>query len=75
VWKVVPRVIEDRVEDGPVATTIERALTPYNTALASQACTCVGCTDYSKPNQPLEVAQSKLTKAHASKERQPGTEE
>ena len=60
-------VIEDQAEDGPVATTIERAVTPCNTALAPQACTCVGCTDYCKPNQPLEAVQSKLTQTHASK--------
>ena len=59
-------VIEDH--GVPVDTCIDE-VSECRTALVPQPCTCVGCTDYTKSNQPLEVAQSK---SHASKEKQPG---
>ena len=62
-------VIEDH--GVPVNTCIDR-VPECSSTLVPQPCTCVGCTDYNKSNQPLEVAQSKLIQSHASKERQPG---
>ena len=50
-------VVEDhRV---PVDTRVDTCIDEVpecSTALVQQPCTCVGCTDYSKSNQPLEVA-------------------
>ena len=48
-------VIDDRMEDSPVDTA-----NVCSTLLVPQPCTCVGCTDYIKPNQPQEVAQSRV---------------
>ena len=56
-------VIEDH--GVPVNTCINR-VPECSTALVPQPSTCVGCTDYNKSNQPLEVAQSKLIQFHAS---------
>ena len=61
-------VIVDRMEDSPfdIATVCSTSLVP-------QPCTHVGYTDYTKPDQPQEVTQSRVTQSHASKERQSGT--
>jgi len=51
-----------------VSTSVNKSVnrvTACSTAPASQSCTCVGCTDYNQPNQPLEVAQSKLIQSYA----------
>ena len=51
-------VIDDQMEDSPVDT-----VNVCSTLLVPQPCTCAGCTDYTKPNQPQEVAQSRATQS------------
>ena len=63
-----------RLEDSsPVQASSNSTATTSGTSLVPQPCTCVGYTDYTTANQPLEVAQSKVTQSHASTERQSGT--
>ena len=38
----------------------------------SDGCGCVGCSDLTRPNQPLDVSKSKCMQSHLSKERQLG---
>jgi len=46
-------MIDDQMEDSPVDTA-----NACSTLLVPQPCTCAGCTDYTKPNQPQEVSSS-----------------
>ena len=49
-------VIDDHMEDSSVDSA-----NVCSTLLVPQPCTCAGFTDYTKPNQPQEVAQSRAT--------------
>ena len=57
-----------------VSVSIARVTASDSATVCSTSgrCDCVGCSDLTRPNQPLDVSKSKCIQSHLSKERQPG---
>ena len=72
VYHVAVTILKTDTLEGSVSIANDTAFDSATGCSTSDSCDCVGCSDLTRPNQPLDVSKSKYILTHLSKERQLG---